>query len=804
MPGTSTTGSTNISVLDSKIVADLCSGYFYVDVTPSIYIGSGAENVIGANVQIRKDGLVIKPYGPDYEIAPALSGGMDAVISFAIPTIAGNYQYGTYYIDVQLFDGVNSWVVTKPVTICEPDKKNKQRKYGSLSALLKASCKDGKLYVIVDGVPNYKGKTVESVVQEFTLEYPTSSEVDPLVTSLSQFSVTLYEGVYKINGEICATYNFGDNVYVKVKYKVKKEKNVRCLVDECCVFAKLEELHKKLGTDCTDEEKTETTSIAMDALRLLKTAQLAADCGEDASEYIEDLEALLGCKCTCNCAEGTPIINSTPVGDFDLTGCNTTKTVVGLTTTFNIDNYEYIVEVAPNGGLLVVSAPTLNSCTKTQVLTFNIGAVYNAIKALADQNSTEQLAWAAIINKSLDAIVTECSLATGWATMTFAQRITAIWNRVCECCGCDASILSAGGTNSSGNDVQLVWEWGTPGFAAEIYLDGVLKGKVLHPANEFTFVGAADGGVHDYQVVPVCENGSIGTSLEDEFIHLACPDIAPPVVPVKLIEDATCPYDLTSLTDPAPLGITYEWHDADDTTPDSLVPDPTNVSTGIFYVFAKDADGCYSIGIKVTLICEAATSCTAPQNLFVDKLLSCPAFVRFQSAAYPPPGNSYTVKRRLKADPDIPASYTTIGTPVWSAPFNRWVICDFSGFGFLDDTAYTYVAQSNCGDSPMTTPSVSYDFANFSCPALVLLGLTDSVDYELVPPGGDIDKIEVSIYDEDGAVLIHTDTHLPAFSNPLGGIFTYLEPNTTYKVKAKFFIGTMESDCQFYTVTTAA
>lgn len=801
MPGTSTTGSTNIALLDSKIVADLCAGKFYIDVTPSIYIADGAENVLGANVQITNPaGIVVKPYGANYEIAPALSGGMDGIISFNVPTIAGNYQYGKYKIDVQLFDGSSSWVVTKYVTLCEPDKNKKNRNYRTLSATMKGSCKDGKLYVMMNTPANYNGKMVESQEVDLLLQYPYGAEED-YETELTSFVVQLYEGTYKLSGEICATFNMGDNVYVKIKHKILQEKTVRCLIDECCVLSKLAELHLKINTDCTQEERELTANLTLDALRLLKTAQMAADCGEDHSSYIEDLEKLLGCTCTCNCEEGTPIINNEPAGDIVIEGCNVTKTEEGLTTHYSIENYEYVIQVTENGGALTISAPTLDNCTKTQVLSFSIAAVYNQIKTLANQNSTEQGFWASVINANLDALTIDCLEDDAWVTATFDERIQIMLDKICGCCGCTASILAAGATSESGNNVQLVWEWNVPGERADIFLDGIFQGSVLYPGNEWTFENVADGAKHTYKVIPKCSNGHTGEIAEDEFMALACPDIAPADISSTLVEDADCPYDLEGLENTPPLGIAYEWHTADDTSPDTLLPDPTSVSSGIYWVFAKDADGCYSIGRKVTIICAVATSCTAPQNLEVVKLLLCNHFVKFKSAAYPPPGNSYTVKRRLATDPDIPASYTTIGTPTWNAGIQRWVICDNTA---SNNTLYVYVAQSNCGDSPMTTPSTSFEYAYMTCPVVTPTPASESISYSLTPPGGEVSMIKVQLYNEDGSVLISEDTYTPAFSSPIIGEFDYLSPSTNYKILVITYIDDYESDCEFLNTATTA
>lgn len=814
MPGVPATGSENIALVDSRIIADLCLGKICVDATPSVYIASGKDNVLGANIEIINPyGVTVKPYGANYEIAPALSGGMDAAICFNIPTQAGNYQYGQYTVNLKMFDADgSSWVVTKKVSLCEPDKNNKTRSYGSLSARLLGSCKDGKLTVIVDNVPTYNGTLVESQVNSFTLEYPTSSGLPVLSTSLGSFSVVLFEGVYKFAGEICATYNFGDNVYVKVKYKVKKEKNIRCLIDECCVFTALTELNAKLRTNCTLAERENTSSQIFDALRLLKTAQLAADCGEDPSDVISELEALLGCKCTCNCAEGTPVINQTPTGDFVIEGCNTSKVEVGLTTTWTINNYEYVIEVADNGGALVISAPVLDNCTKTQTITFDIAVVYNQIKNLANQNNTEADFWASVINKSLRDVDPACFgyTALQWQALSYAAKWTSVVTKICACCGTCGSTITNVVVTQDGSNVLLSWQG--VAYSYEVYLDGTLVKTILTSATDLltylcTFENAADGGVHSWLIISRCSNGAIGATESGEFQYLGCAEIAPPSLS-QGSHNGECPFDLTSVESEPPEGVTYEWHNANNTNENSIVGNPQNVSDGIYYVFAKNIDGCYSGSVQFPVICDAGTSCTAPQNLTVTRLLSCDFLIQFQSAAYPPPGNSYTVKRKLASDPDIDGSYTTIGTPVWNAGINRWVICDTTSSNY---NLYTYKAISNCGDSPATTPSTTYEYAYIPCPLVTLTPTDTTVDYSLSELGGSIDKYEVSIWDSTGTVLIHTDTHVPAFSEVVSGTFEYLTPETTYKVKVKIFIGTYSKTCITnsagdapYNVTTTA
>lgn len=148
------TGSSNIAVLDSRVIVDLCIGKFYIDLTPSTYIGDGADNVLGAKVKITNPyGVVIKDYAAPYEIAPSLTEGMDTVVQFNVPLQSLNYQYGKYVIDVKLIDSDSKeHVITKTIDVkCIPNTKNK--KYGTISAELKGSCKDGKVRVFVNTPP---------------------------------------------------------------------------------------------------------------------------------------------------------------------------------------------------------------------------------------------------------------------------------------------------------------------------------------------------------------------------------------------------------------------------------------------------------------------------------------------------------------------------------------------------------------------------------------------------------------------------------------------------------------------------
>lgn len=303
------TTSPNITELQSKAVADLCGGNFLVDVTASTWISTGYNSVQGASVRIINPvGVTIKEYPTSgFDIYPP----MTSVDTTAIPLTAGNYQYGTYTISVRLTDADGTeYTVTKTVNICPPDPNNATRKYGCLDMSIKGNCRTGEVVFLLSNPTNYKGTTWSTQVNALTVKYPTASGKTDLTTALGSFSLQLYEGQYQVAGTVCALYNYGDEVYFKVNYKVKCEKTIKCIIDECCVFEKLEELNLKVQSDCTQAQKDETASTIVNALWLKQLADLAGNCGGDPSDYISQLEDILGCQCTCNCNEGTPIIGT--------------------------------------------------------------------------------------------------------------------------------------------------------------------------------------------------------------------------------------------------------------------------------------------------------------------------------------------------------------------------------------------------------------------------------------------------------------------------------------------------------------
>ena len=128
----------------------------------------------------------------------------------------------------------------------------------------------------------------------------------------------------------------------------------------------------------TDDEKSITISVIVESQFYVTAAQGAANCGADPSTWIDKLEKLLGCICTCNCNEGTPIIDNTPAKDFNITGCNVNKETVGLTDNYTINLYDYSLTLDDTSGILSLGAIVQDGCNKTQHLNINPKALVAA------------------------------------------------------------------------------------------------------------------------------------------------------------------------------------------------------------------------------------------------------------------------------------------------------------------------------------------------------------------------------------------------------------------------------------------
>lgn len=795
---TTIANSPDISVLDFKIIADLCQGKFLIDLSASAFIGTGAQNVQGAKVKIINPfDVEIKTFGLTFDLTkigiPASI--VNSTFEYPIPKVNTLFQYGLYVITVELTDSTGKkYLVTHNLGICEPNPKNKTAKFGSINAQLLGNCINGKLTVLIDEPPVYKGVAFESKTQNSTLTYPTGGPATPYQTTASAFSVILYEGVHILKSDLCVTYNLTQNNYVRVPYKVSCKKNILCRIDLCCVYDKLAEINLSLD-GCDAHKRENLIDVTFDALRLLKTIELGASCGEDISDYIEQLENLLNCKCSCSAAEGTPVSNNTPTKDFTITGCNVLKTVNGLTDTYVIENYAYEVDINPATSFITMSAPTLTDCIKKQQLTFNVAGLYAAVKGLI-VNQTEYNYWGTVLNNNLMNIPSGLLACLGlqtaqWNALTFRDKFLALMTKMCTCCAgssCNALITNVPETDATllGKTTLLTWANNTSVYKVDVFVDGKFVATVLAPITSFVLAGFNDGATHTYSLIAYCSNGTPGNTLTGTFAYTGCPAIAAPSLSSNNVQNAACPFNLNTLVT-AIAGLTIKWNNVN-ILPDntSIVPNPAAVTSGTYYAWHVDVNGCASPSSSVIVACAVVGNCTEPLNLLVEKGLNNSALITFSASATTPP--SYLVKRKLASDPDVAGSYTTIGAPVFNSSINKYQITDST---LAPTTLYTYKSESQCADG--TRPSSFFTFAILNCPTITPTPTINSIPYSFTGAAGVTSYVVRLLDSNDQQVNIQTIT--PPYGSPITGTFSALTQNTQYKLQITVAIGSYVQVC---------
>lgn len=802
------TTSPNIAVLESKIVTDLCIGKFFIDLSPTLFLGAGATNVLGAKIKILDQfDTPIKPYSVSYDILPPMTG----IYQFLIPKSNGVYQYSTFNISIEITDANGTkYEITQAVKVCQPDIKNRKKNYGQINAKILGNCKQGIVNVLLNEPPVYNGFLSESRTQTYTLYYPTGTIAIPEVTTQSNFQVALFEGDYLVKGDVCVTYNFGENNYAKVPYKVECEKKIKCLVDFCIVFGRMQEIGNQIRKDdCVNKE--DLSNILLTAVSLLETIRLGNDCGEDIGNEITELEQLLGVECSCS-IDGTPISPIVPASSIVINGCNVTSVPGANTTTYTINNYEFVVTVNPaNNSFLVIAPPSLNSCTKTQELTFSVSALYTEIKGFA---TNDEVYWINLWKKGagLSAANIAClGLTTSqYNALTGTQLINNIVAKMCGCCGSsncnvDISVLSQ---TISGQNTVINWtnDLQKPPYGVVIYVDGILIDTIVFPTNPYPVMygylltGYNDGVQHQVKIRPTCSNGLVDTVHGQEiFINNAgCPTILPPSLNASTVNAAVCPFNLSTLiAGGTPVGLTIEWHTANNMNADTKVPNPQSVGNGTFYAFYSNVNKCNSPASQVTINCAVAGNATAPLNLLVVEGAGTTNLVTFNSASTPPP--SYLVKRKLASAPDVNGSYSSLGAPTFNAGSNKWELTDT---GAVINTLYTYKAESQATDG--SRPYTLYEFARITCPTVSLTSTNNQISYSFVNVGGEVNKYVVELFDNVDLVVASQQVIIPAFTNPIIGAFASLLTNRSYSVKVTPFINTVNGTCTPQMINTLA
>lgn len=219
----------------------------------------------------------------------------------------GPYEV-TMYADVA---GNNT--ILKTVNICRPrgNKKECKNNFGTGCVKISTDCKNAKLFVEDQTNYSYEGKTGTLVSKTGTLDFPIDSTgYRPSAITVNNFNTAAFDISFSGKGynfflNTIMSYDFGDEVYVIIKYKEQRGFAIWCNIDLCPLICDYQALIKSVQEgQCGDkkiEEMKDLLLVISSKMNLALIALNQPDCGYDLPELIEEIKELGGFSCNCYC-----------------------------------------------------------------------------------------------------------------------------------------------------------------------------------------------------------------------------------------------------------------------------------------------------------------------------------------------------------------------------------------------------------------------------------------------------------------------------------------------------------------------
>lgn len=293
------TNSTKISSLDIKTIFNLNTGKISVDLSPSVFIADGAQNVNGASLKI------ISPSG--YEVSDGLSNvftpNMDQVIEKNIPKINEILEYGIYQLIVVLDDATNTYTLKKNFRLCAPTDDGKSNT-GELDLTIDVNCATG--YAIVyggEGIP-YNGIQATSWTKNLSYYFPQGNgngAAPQTGITHTPFTVVIYTGVNKVKGVSVGQFDLADNFTVIIRYEGEFEKDIRCNLDFCHLYEGMAKIYAiKKSENCDTLAYREAIQKINEAQPLMNMILFGYMCGNNIDDFITEMEKIIGKNCGCH------------------------------------------------------------------------------------------------------------------------------------------------------------------------------------------------------------------------------------------------------------------------------------------------------------------------------------------------------------------------------------------------------------------------------------------------------------------------------------------------------------------------
>lgn len=259
--------------------------------------------------------------------------------------------------------------------VCQPKgNSNVGKNFGEARLDISTDCNKAELYLKDITNYYYRGLAPIFVSKKIIVIPPADADYGaPTPVEYNDFSyvihpITVVGSGYTAVVQTVADFDFGNNVFVRIKFVATETFPVNCNYDLCPLISEWDKWITDAMQKC-DPSLNDKMLIANSKLVNILFAYNKPACGMNVGKMIEDLIEFAGFKCDCTCKNiGLNSNGSTTGGlNFQFTTCGdltASAVVTGSNVALTIRDKTYTFTVNPDSTTAFSFTPTVNGCTR--------------------------------------------------------------------------------------------------------------------------------------------------------------------------------------------------------------------------------------------------------------------------------------------------------------------------------------------------------------------------------------------------------------------------------------------------------
>lgn len=407
--------SSKINLLASKSVYDLDAGNIYVDLSPSVFIGNGANEMSYAKLVVKDSGGV--QIG-SFNILPPFSSGF----SMKIPKMSGQYKKGVYSVISTIYDGNSSYTDISKFNLCDIEAVD-------LDTSIDVKCNEAVVIASLNELPVYKDQIPTEYVEFWSILQPSIKK--PVTSKFSPFEFPIVEGGNEIQLKVTATYVFENNVSVVKTFEKSEYKKIRCFIDLCLAYPLVHNLYIEADQK-EGQGRDMLLNKATDAFRVMSMIRIGEESGCPVGDLYSELELILGTE--LKCGTGFNQVKQSALSSTYINGCNVVHRNEGDLDVFTIDNYNYVISASYEQSKgWVKCTETTTGCSKYIDFVLDWDKLSSALLERFEGEDNNR--FLNIYNKELSNVNPNCiDNITDWRSTSFVGKFQKWLDAVCACC----------------------------------------------------------------------------------------------------------------------------------------------------------------------------------------------------------------------------------------------------------------------------------------------------------------------------------------------------------------------------------